>query len=139
MRNQKQSGQVIISAQKLQDRVDSEYARLDKMEKNPGQMDFPLHQRITGCISAWEELLLWWKQEEEDEEKITCSSVGCELVVVGGCDKTSCYKLLPHKKQLIATAIKTLINEKRFDYEDIFQIFPDVTEGFIMAILNEGD
>jgi len=69
----------------------------------------------------------------------TCSGVGCDLAKVGGCDRTFCVKLLPDKQQIIAKAIKVLMdNDKyRFDYEDIFEIFPDVTEGFIKAVLEE--
>ena len=72
-------------------------------------------------------------------KKITCSSVGCELARVGGCDRTFCVKLLPPKEKLIAVAVRTLMNNEkyRFGYEEIMEIFPDITEGFIEAILNE--
>lgn len=76
----------------------------------------------------------------EDDKNITCSSVGCELARVGGCDRTFCVKLLPPRRKIIANAIKILMDNKKynFGYEEIFEIFPDVTEGFIMAVLDEG-
>lgn len=70
---------------------------------------------------------------------ITCSSVGCDLAVVGGCDRTFCFKLLPPKQQIVAHAIKILMDNSRynFDYEEIWEVFPDVTEGFIKAVLED--
>ena len=69
-------------------------------------------------------------------EKRTCSSVGCELATVGGCDKTFCTKLLPDSLQLVSHAIPILF-KKGFTYEEVQDLFPHVTEGLIYAILND--
>ena len=70
---------------------------------------------------------------------ITCSSVGCDLARVGGCDRTFCMKLLPTKQRVVAHAIKVLMGNDKYNYgyEEIWEVFPDVTEGFIKAVLED--